>query len=639
MLRAPRFFLERWIQKGVFHQLLLMAALIAFVALIGGLVAWIATPAFASAPEAVWWAFLRLTDPGYLGDDEGVVLRIVSTIVTVLGYVIFMGSLIAIMTQGLSRTMRKLESGLTPIAMKGHVVILGWTNRTPEIVLRLLSARGRLQRFLERRDVARLRIVILSEEVGAERRLELRAYLGRHWDESRIFLRSGSSLQPDHLERLDIARASAVLVPGADFELGGSESTDARVVKTLMTVDRMLAARGVESRPHLVVEIFDPLKVSLARCAAVSRVEVISSDQAISRLISQSIRHRGLGEVLLEILSHGQGNSLYLRSFPELAGSPPHALHDRFRRAVVLGFVRENGMQREVDLDPHTSATLQRDDLVLLLAERFEDCVPEDSPHASAAPAPGPEQPGHEHKERQRVLVLGWSHKVGALATELDESCTSRFELTVLSRVPIEERTQWLQRVSCSEERLEILHVQGDYALESDLRAQDPAGFDTVVFLASDFAGSSEEADARTILGYVLLRSLLEGSADPPELIVELLDPDNAHLFDRRDHVCLVTPRVLSHLLAHVVLRPELSSVFDELFSSRGAELDLWSAADLGLTDTSHSFPEIQRRALARGVIALGFVTASGGIELNPGCEKSWRLAGNDRLVVLVQQG
>ncbi len=125
LLRHPQFFLERWVQRGVLHQLCLMSGLIVMVAVLGGLAAWALTSNFESPATAIWWSFLRLTDPGYLGDDEGVALRIVSTIVTVLGYVLFMGSLIAIMTQWLALTIRKLESGLTPIAMENHFVILG----------------------------------------------------------------------------------------------------------------------------------------------------------------------------------------------------------------------------------------------------------------------------------------------------------------------------------------------------------------------------------------------------------------------------------------------------------------------------------------------------------------------------------
>ena len=94
-----------------------------------------------------------------------------------------------------AKTIRKLESGLTPIAMRHHVVVLGWTNRTPEIVKKLLEARGRLTRFLARRDAGKLRVVVLAGEVGPEIRYELREHLG-DFDGPVVSSVTRSGLQP-----------------------------------------------------------------------------------------------------------------------------------------------------------------------------------------------------------------------------------------------------------------------------------------------------------------------------------------------------------------------------------------------------------------------------------------------------------
>ena len=75
------------------------ASIVLMVALLGGLVMRVLDPGFDEAGESIWWAFPRLTDPGYLGDDEGLVGRSVSTVVTVLGYLLLLGLLIAIFTQ------------------------------------------------------------------------------------------------------------------------------------------------------------------------------------------------------------------------------------------------------------------------------------------------------------------------------------------------------------------------------------------------------------------------------------------------------------------------------------------------------------------------------------------------------------
>ncbi|MFE8033942.1 hypothetical protein [Thiohalocapsa marina] len=51
-----------------------------------------------------------------------------------LGYILFMGALITILVQWLDATMTRLELGLTPVAMDAHMVVLGWTTRTPTIL-------------------------------------------------------------------------------------------------------------------------------------------------------------------------------------------------------------------------------------------------------------------------------------------------------------------------------------------------------------------------------------------------------------------------------------------------------------------------------------------------------------------------
>ena len=119
-----RFFLERLLLGGAHFHLLVIAGLILLVSWSAGFLAFMAAGSFESIFDASWWAFLRLSDPGYLGDDQGALLRILSTVVTVLGYVLFMGALIAIMTQWLNATIRRFENGLTPVSIKGHILIL-----------------------------------------------------------------------------------------------------------------------------------------------------------------------------------------------------------------------------------------------------------------------------------------------------------------------------------------------------------------------------------------------------------------------------------------------------------------------------------------------------------------------------------
>ena len=69
------YWLERRFVRGAQYRLLIVAALIGLISIVGGAVVLALGTGHDDLGEAVWWAFLRLSDPGYLGDDVGTVNR------------------------------------------------------------------------------------------------------------------------------------------------------------------------------------------------------------------------------------------------------------------------------------------------------------------------------------------------------------------------------------------------------------------------------------------------------------------------------------------------------------------------------------------------------------------------------------
>ena len=169
LIDRVKFLVERQLIKGAGFQLLVVAVFIGLISLIGGVLVLPLGDSFSDVGDAIWWAFLRLTDPGYLGDDAGNWQRFVSTILTVSGYVVFMGTLVAILTRWLIAKMTDLERGLTPVTLSNHIVVLGWTSQTLPLLVELLGSSGRMRRFLEKHDTNRLRLVVLSETGRAAR--------------------------------------------------------------------------------------------------------------------------------------------------------------------------------------------------------------------------------------------------------------------------------------------------------------------------------------------------------------------------------------------------------------------------------------------------------------------------------------
>ena len=627
------FRLERLVLRGVGYRLGLAAAVILLVSLAAGLLAfWLV--AGVSPSEAVWWAFLRLSDPGYLGDDEGVALRTISTVVTVLGYVLFLGLLVAIMTQWLNQKIQYLESGVTPIALQNHVIIFGWTARTTAIVQGLLGAGRRLDRFLAKVGARDLRIVVLVDEVDEDIRREMRERLGDMWSDRHIFLRSGTPLRAEHLDRVAFRDASVLILPAADFGETHPEAVDAMTIKTLLSISRSASLDGTPP-PLAVAELFDVRRLTPARKAYRGESEMIAADDIVSRIITQAARQRGLGAVYSELLTLNDRNSIHLRSLDGLAAGRFDELRRHFPHAVLLGTIPAG--QGRPNLKPDPDTRIERDDLLVFVARSHADCSPVEH---SLPPAPmsstPPRSPASER--HQRTLILGWSRKVPVLLWEFDRYHTDAHELDVVSSVPIETREHLLQQYESREGRVTVRHVQSNFAIPRVLQDLEPGGYDDILILASERLSAEEEADATTISTYLMLLDLLPEDESRPEVLIELLDPDNVALFGDTDDDVIVSTELVSFLLSQIALRHELAAVFRELSRPWGPQIVVEPAARYVELGQPVSFDDVDRAAAANGEIALGFWREGkkgAGLFLNPDRDAAWHLDEADTVVLL----
>ncbi len=636
------FLLERFLLRGAFYQLLFIAALIVLVSIISGMVVHFFLPAeFKDYGESVWWGLLRLSDPGYLGDDKGALQRIVSLIVTVLGYVLFMGSLVAIMTTALSRLMRRLEMGLTPISHKGHLLILGWNNRTETIIKELLLSEGRVRRFLARVRAGRLHIVVLAEDITTTLVHDLKSRLGPLYDERKITFRSGNSLRVEHLARADFLNASAIILSADDFAGIEQEALDARTIKTLLSISNAARNIGDDSPPPLTCEIFDTRRTPIAQAGYQGEIEIIPSAAVISRLIVQNVRHSGLSYVYSELLTHASGNQIYIRDSAALAGELFEDIATVFPRAVPLGVMRVQSGGLVPMLNPQHGLRVTKDDKIIFIAQDYENSEPAGTPsrltYRDAA-----EIPVDTDTSAKKILCLGWSHKLPALLSEFASYGSESFVIDVVSMTSATEREALIDRFAVPLDNLNVQHIEADYTAPNDLSRILSQTYDNILFLASDRMSSGEESDARTILGYLLLGRELPAGAPRPSVLIELMDSENKHLFDERSGEVLISPEILSHMLTSVTLRPGLRIIFEELFTSDGAEIFFRPPEYYVELGQELRFCDLQKAIAARGDIALGIFRAAtpdlesvDRLSLNPVRDSLWTLAPGDELVVL----
>src|SRR5699024_5864878 len=130
-----------------------------------------------------------------------------------------------------------------------------------------------------------------------------------------------------------------------------------------------------------------------------------------------------------------------------------------------------------------------------------------------------------------------------------------------------------IERYSARAASIRIEHVQQDFLLAGGLKPSDLEGFTSIVLLASDQLASEEEADARTIVGHRLVENLLAQARSRPRVVLELADAANAGLARSAGAEAVISPLIISHLLARIALQPAIRLIFDELFASGGCEI------------------------------------------------------------------
>jgi len=593
--RFIKFAVERFLIQGPFYQILFIGGVIGLFSLFfGQLLIW-ADPAETNLAKNAWWAFLRMSDPGYLGDDNGTYRRILSTILTILGYVLFMGSLVAIMTQWLYKTMKELEAGYTPINYRGHITILGYTNRTPIIIGQILASKDSLSRFLKKIRRSGPTLAILNDVVGYELTADLKTNLPKATDINRVIFRTGDSIDSEDLGRVNVEHSAVVIIPARSFSTNRGFNSDASMVKSLLSIKNRAETAGVKP-PKVVAEVLDDgLKNTVKRVYG-DGLEVVSSRSLVARMISQNIHNPGLSHVYSELMSQDYGSEIYFKAFPQLVGMEWSLVGQKFENCIPIGTVHE-GIHKSINISPKKDEKINNGESIIVIAKSFDEIKISDRTKKNLTePFPAEVFKMEQARPAKKLLILGWSEKAVYVVNELIKSESLDFSIDILSIHGVEERETALSESIDQKNLSKVFNHQLDYTQLETFEKIDISSYDNILFMTNDWIQSVGEADARSILGVLQLRSREAdtGRLEAPVLI-ELSDPENEKLFHKRPGETIISPIVVSAIIANIALRPELSMVFDVLFDSNGADISFRSASSL-MIEERMTFGEIKQK-------------------------------------------
>lgn len=610
-----RYFLERQFIKGAGYQLMVVACTVALVSVLGGFL--ILPTGAESFEEAVWWAFLRLTDPGYLGDDAGNWRRVVSTWLTISGYVLFMGTLIAILTQWLNRTMRALEQGLTPITVRGHIVVLGMGSRTVPIVGELLNGGGRIRSYLRRMRRRKLRIAVLSESVNAAiaHQFRMQGARGRHRQD--VVLRSGSALQTTDLHRVNVAESGVIILPGGIFEGGEQISEDVNTIKTLIALREEARPRNEQPLPLVIAELQDHRQAHVARAAYPGPLALVTVDAFINRVLLQQLRYPGLARVYAELLSLDAAQRLHVRDASAVAGMRFDVAVRHFPDAVLCGLVRGPVTRPVARLNPPADTLIDANDHLVFIAEAYRDTTPQPAaePFEAAADAVSEGDdtgafvpPDFAPAIQGRLLILGWTRRHVGLLPMLAQHATVPLAVDIVSIYPAKERERYCRRVLGDTALIQCRQIEADFVARAELAECAPETYDHVWIARSEVVEDGQEADARAVVGHLVLSQLLAAVPARPRVLMELAEAGNRSLLGEHGDDVIVPSLLVSHMLGQGALCPELLAVFESLTNDKHGQPLLMPARPWLGDAATCDFATLQARLARHRLCLLGWM-------------------------------
>jgi voltage-gated potassium channel Kch len=565
--------------------------------------------------HALWETFLSTVDSGQIGGISNYNhLFLLTMLASTVAGIFVVSTLIGVLATGVANQVAELRKGRSPVLLKGHAVILGWSDQIFTIVSELANAN----------EGRRSYVVILANEDKVVMEDNIRARLP-HLRHIRVICRTGSPLKPSDLEivNLDSARSITVLSPA-------DASADIQVIKALLLL-RYRSWTGPR-RPHVVAAVQDSHNYPAAVLAGGEYAQIIDADDIAVRLVVQSHRQSGLSTVCTDLLDFS-GNEIYMTPTPSLAGRTFGEALNAFDKASPIGIYA--GATDTIAINPDMGRVLEPRDELIVIAEHRKDT----RPSTSAAPVhEAAVVTTHEVADGpDATLLIGWNSRAPKIIQLLDDlvGYGSRVDIAATPQpdFPLGPRAN-----------LVVGYKECDPTSRPSLESIGLAGYRHIVVLSDDGVDPAH-ADDRALVTLLHLREFEAQFGDQYSIVTEMNDDANrevAQVAAADDFI--VSNRLISLLMTQLAENYRLQGVFKDLFDPRGSEIHLKPADRYVVAKTPVNFATVVAAARGHGETAIGYrrwtqkdSAPTYGVVLNPPRHEHLTLAAEDSVIVVAE--
>ena len=576
--------------------------------------------------EAVWANLIHVLDPGNVGAHEDAwPFMSFMLVVTILGLII-LSTLIGLVSNGILDKIEELRKGRSYVVESDHVLILGWSSKIFTIISELIIANE------NQKDP---KIVILADKDKVKMEDEIRDKVPV-LKNTRIICRSGNPIDLHDLQIANPENSRSIII--LDTE---DENSDSQIIKTILAI---VSNRKERKEPyHITAEIEDLHNYQVAKMVGKDEVELILSNDFISKIMVQTSRQSGLSVVYIELMDFG-GDEIYFTEEPKLLGKTFLEAIFSYEESAIIGLQAANG---KVSVNPPMKTRISKGMRIIGITEDDDTMVLSKKRSIKEFKINRSQLILEKNKKEasaERILLIGWNDRALTIIQELDNYLHEGSVLKVVSK--FEEAAHFLETIKPKLKNLNSSFQQANTTDINVLRSLDCTTYDYIILLCYQQHFPTQEADAQTLITLLHLRSISENSENRLKIVSEMLDIRNRQLADvTRADDFIVSDKLLSLLMTQVAENKYLMRVFEDLFDADGSEIYIKPIIEYVKIDKPINFYTILESAARRSEIAIGYRIVKHskdakhgyGVIVNPKKSNYVQFSEEDKLIVLAE--
>lgn len=436
--------------------------------------------------------------------------------------------------------------------------------------------------------------------------------------------RRGQVGDPRIFEITNIEKAKNIII------LNDEKNGDINIVKHVLNIRKY---KKVDLLPKTIIEINDKGLIPLVKNISENKSVVLSTQNFLTKLITQTIEQSGLSLIYNEIFSFS-GNEFYTvdKFDKNLLNQPYSKIQHAFPNDCVAGLLKKGAAH----MNPAGDIQLEEGDKVILLA-RSKSQTKSYSTHESKVNESIVVSKEEPAESISNILILGFNTRVQHIIQGLSEKYKSKLKVTLFSKRDLTDLNQ-----ETLGQYANLTYRNIDPAIRGNIEGIKFGSFDKVMVLKDE---DSADGDTEVIITLLNVRDLMSNLKKKPSITTEINDVSNKSLLDVSSYEdFVISNQFISKMMTQIITNRSIEQIIRQITDINHTNIALLPIGNYIKQGKPYTFSTLVESAARKGHTALGLQIAKDrfslsknhGVHLNPDKKAENLFEEGDKVIVLV---